>query len=309
MSSIGFPCNSSSSGPSSDPYGSGPYGSGPYGGLAGPSSSPSNPLQYYLSLLTSEYANSPNLQAFTALCAQPFMDVMLCLCSMPGKFNLNPALGPLASGSQLDMIGTRIGASRTLPFQPVGVNALTTEAISSTGVHTVTTNNTTYMQIGVAQTITGSDGHTESPAPTAIVQGVSFTANFTQTHVTASTITTPAPSPILSDANYIVLLQAKILQNQWNGQGQGVNNQLWAAWQVMFPGGRLIITDNQNMTCNVLLLGAFNPIMQQMITAGMIVPRPEAVAYVYIFPTLPAFGFGSLNPTLIQGFGTGYWNG
>lgn len=300
-----FPCGFTFSSSSEGGYGEGGYGEGGYG--EGFATGSGNALQYYLNLLTSQYANSPNLHAFVALLCQPFMDVMYCLCSMPAKFNINTALGTLASGSQLDMLGVRIGASRSLPFQPVGVNALTTEAITSTGSQTVTTNNTTYMQIGVGQQITGSDSHTETVTPTAIVQGASFTANFSLTHVNGSTVTTPAPSPTLSDADYVVLLQAKILQNQWNGQGQGVNNQLWSAWQTLYPGGRVYITDNQNMTCTIFLIGSFNPIQQQMITNGMIVPRPEAVKYDYVFAELPIFGFDNLNPTFVAGFDMGFW--
>jgi hypothetical protein len=267
-------------------------------------------LAYYINLFTSEYQGpntSPNLLALAALLMQPFLDVQACADSMPSMFNINPALGGTAVGVQLDAVGTLVGASRTLPFTPVGVNATTTEAITSTGSQTVTVNNTTYMQIGVAQQITGSDGHTETVTPTAIVQGVSFTAVFTLTHVTSSTVTTVAPSALLDDADYLLLIQAKIIQNNWNGQGQGANSVLWQAWQTMFPGGHIYLTDNQNMTCSILLTGTFSVLQQQMITNGLIIPRPQAVEYIYLFPELPAFGFDDLNPTFVAGFDQGHW--
>jgi Protein of unknown function (DUF2612) len=301
-----FPCDAQA-GLLGSPYGEGSYGTGPYG--EGVIAAGFNPIQYYINLLTSEYKNSSNLNALVALLSQPFMDVMLCLCSLPGAFNLNAALGSVASGVQLDSLGQLIGAGRTLPFQPVGVNALTTEAISSTGTQTVTVNNTSYMQIGTVQTITGSDGHTESVVPTAIVHGVSFTAVFTLTHVSGSSVTTVAPSAILGDSDYLTLLRAKIIQNQFNGLYMGANSTLWQDWQSLFPGGKIYITDNQNMTATILVLGSFSIVQQQMITNGLIVPHCQAVEFTFIFPELPAFGFGSLNPTIIQGFGTGYWNG
>ena len=261
------------------------------------------PIQYYLNLFTSEYKGgaSPNLMAFAALLAQPFMDVMQCLCTFISAFDISTAVGV-----QLDILGIILGVSRNLPFNPVGVDATTTEAISSTGSQTVTVNNTAYMS-GVAQQITGSDSHTESVVPTAIVQGVSFTAVFTMTHVDGSTVTTTPPSATLGDTDYRVLLMAKVVQNQFNGQYQGANSTLWQDWQVIFPGGHIYITDNQNMTTSVLLVGAFTPIQQQMITNHLIVPEAETVEFTYEFATLPAFGFDDLNPTFIAGFDVGYW--
>lgn len=261
-------------------------------------------IEYYLGLFTSQYkgGKSPNLLAFAALLMQPFIDVAACADSMPAAFDISTAVGV-----QLDALGTVIGVSRTLPFNPVGVNALTTSVVSATGSQTVLVNNTTYMQIGVLQEITGSDGHTESVAPTAIVQGVSFTANFTLTHVTNSSVTTVPPSALLDDSDYRTLLMAKVVQNQFNGQYQGANSTLWQDWQVIFPGGHIYITDNQNMTATVFLVGAFTPLQQQMIINHLIVPEAETVEFIYEFPELPAFGFDNTNPTLIAGFDLGHW--
>jgi hypothetical protein len=262
-------------------------------------------IEYYLGLFTSQYkgGKSPNLLAFAALLMQPFIDVAACADSMPAAFDISTAVGV-----QLDALGTVIGISRILPFNPVGVNALTTSAVSATGSQTVDVNNTTYMQIGVLQEITGSDGHTESVAPTAIVQGVSFTANFTLTHVTNSSVTTVPPSALLDDPDYRTLLMAKVVQNQFNGQYQGANSTLWQDWQTIFGGGSYIyVTDNQNMTATVFLAGAFSPVEQQMITNHLIVPEAETVEFIYEFAALPAFGFGSAEPTFIAGFGVGFW--
>jgi len=93
-------------------------------------------------------------------------------------------------------------------------------------------------------------------------------------------------SSVLGDSDYQIYLQAKIAQNQWDGQA----GSLWAIWQQLFPGGSIYVEDNQNMTATIILAGNFSPIMQQMITNGLIVPRPEAVEYTYTFATLPIFG-------------------
>jgi len=87
-------------------YGSGLYGSSPIEMLQ---------LQYYMNLLTSEYRNSPKLNAFLYLILKKFDDVSQCLTAMESAFDVDNAVGP-----QLDAIGTIVGASRTLPFQPTG---------------------------------------------------------------------------------------------------------------------------------------------------------------------------------------------
>jgi hypothetical protein len=259
-------------------------------------------LTYYLGLFTSEYQNSANLKAFATRLIQPFLDATACADSISEAFNLDTAVGV-----QLDALGTVIGISRTLPFTPLGVNALTTEAVSATGSQTVTVNNTLYMQIGVAQSI-DSGANQENVTPTAIVQGVSFTAVFTKTHLTNVAVTTVDPSAVLGDSDYRTLLMARIIFNQFNGQYMGSLSILWNAWQVLYPGAYIFITDNQNMTATLFLVGAFTPTQQQMITNGLIVPRPQAVQFIYDFATLPLFGFDNLNPTFVEGFDLGMWN-
>lgn len=109
-------------------------------------------------------------------------------------------------------------------------------------------------------------------------------------------------SPVLDDTTYRVYIKAKIAQNQWDG----TLGSLYPIWQRLFPGGSIIIIDNQNMTATITLKGAFTSILQDLITHGYIIPRPEGVLYTYLFGTLPFFGFGS-SPGFIAGFGTGHW--
>lgn len=97
MGSIGNPLQS---------YGSGLYGAAPIENL---------PLGYYLGLLTSEYRNSPKLNDFLTLLLKKLDDASFCLTQMEAAFDVDNAIGV-----QLDAIGTLVGASRTLPFQPTG---------------------------------------------------------------------------------------------------------------------------------------------------------------------------------------------
>lgn len=195
-------------------YGSGLYGAAPIEQLS---------IGYYLNLLTSEYRNSPKLNAFLSVLLQKFQDVTQCLVSLGPAFDIDNAIGP-----QLDILGVILGASRTLPFQPTG-----------------------------------------------------------------------GLSPTLDDSDYRIYLKANAAINQWNGTIDG----LQPVWQTLFPGGRLIIGDNQNMTATIFPFGAFSSIMQQMIVNGLIVPRPQGVLYNYVF-NFPAFGF-DLDNSFEAGFDGG----
>jgi len=200
-------------------YGVGGYGNQPIETL---------PLGYYIGLLSSQYRNSPKLNALLRMLLQKFDDVSQCLVRMDTAFDLDSAIG-----AQLDVLGTVVGVYRTVGFQPNG--------------------------------------------------GI---------------------SPVLDDDTFRIYIKAKIAQNQWDG----TIGSLYPIWQQLFPGGTIVIEDNQNMTVTLTLTGSFTSIIQDLITNGYIVPRPEGVLYTYLFGTLPFFGFGSA-PGYIAGFDTGHWAG
>lgn len=108
-------------------------------------------------------------------------------------------------------------------------------------------------------------------------------------------------SPILDDATYRLLLYATIAKNTWDGKLVS----LYPIWKSLFPGGRLVINDNQNMTATVILSGSFTSIIQDLITNGFIVPRPEGVLYDYTYSDLPIFG-ADLNNAFIAGADLGH---
>ena len=111
-------------------------------------------------------------------------------------------------------------------------------------------------------------------------------------------------SPILDDATFRIYIKAKIATNQWDG----TIVSLYPIWKQLFPGGTIVVIDNQNMTVDLTLTGSFTSILQDLIVHGYIVPRPEGVLYTYLFGVLPFFGFGS-SPGFISGFDTGHWAG
>ncbi len=110
-------------------------------------------------------------------------------------------------------------------------------------------------------------------------------------------------SPILDDPTYRILLQATIANNNWDG----TIGSLYPIWNNLFPGGRITIVDNQNMTANIIVTGSLTSIIQDLINNGLIVPRPQAVQYNYYFGDLPLFGFDR-NDSFIAGWDTGNWS-
>lgn len=195
-------------------YGSGLYGNAPVETL---------PIEYYLSLLTSQYQNSPKTIAFLTVLLKKFDDISQVQVAMDMAFDVDNAVGP-----QLDAVGSIVGASRTVGFTPSG--------------------------------------------------GV---------------------SPVLTDSAYRIYIKAKAAENSWDGTIDG----LQLIWQALFPGGHIVIGDNENMTATIFLSGSFTSIVQDLITNGYIVPRPEGVLYTYVFGG-PHFGF-DLNNSFIAGFDVG----
>jgi hypothetical protein len=111
-------------------------------------------------------------------------------------------------------------------------------------------------------------------------------------------------SPVLDDNTYRLLLRATIANNQWDGK-QG---SLYEIWTNLFPGGHITIIDNQNMTATIVMTGSFSSIIQDLISHDLIVPRPEAVQYNYVFGGIPFFGFSTANTAYLAGFGVGKWS-
>lgn len=110
-------------------------------------------------------------------------------------------------------------------------------------------------------------------------------------------------SPILDDTTYRLVIKATIANNQW----QGTQDELYVIWKQLFSSGTIVIFDNQNMTCTITLTGVFSSIIQDLIVNGYIIPRPEAVEYVFVFGTLPFFGYDE-NNAFIAGYDTGHWS-
>ncbi|KVU22324.1 hypothetical protein WK65_18495 [Burkholderia ubonensis] len=73
-------------------------------------------LNDYTALITSEHRDKPRFAATVAAVVQPLVDQMNLLASMPGKFDLDVAVG-----DQLDTVGLWVGVSRRIRTPLTGI--------------------------------------------------------------------------------------------------------------------------------------------------------------------------------------------
>jgi hypothetical protein len=83
---------------------------------------------------------------------------------------------------------------------------------------------------------------------------------------------TDGTSPILDDDTYRLVIQAKILRNRWDG----TIPQMYELWNSIFPGTRLGIQDNQDMSADITI-SLFSRLQKDLTTNGYIIPKPQAV--------------------------------
>jgi hypothetical protein len=76
-------------------------------------------------------------------------------------------------------------------------------------------------------------------------------------------------------------LQARIAKNNWNG----TIPQIYEIWNNAFPTSPLQIIDNQNMSMQAVITNLTVNLSQELVTAGLIVPRPMGVELVIIAAT------------------------
>jgi Protein of unknown function (DUF2612) len=113
----------------------------------------------------------------------------------------------------------------------------------------------------------------------------------------------PGISPVLDDDTYRIYIKAQAAKNTWDG----TIDSLQGIWKTLFPSGQIIIDDNQNMTATIIVTGMFTSLEQDLITNGLIVPRPQGVLYNFVFTKLPIFGL-DLDNKLIAGLDTGFFS-
>ncbi|MCL6442080.1 MAG: DUF2612 domain-containing protein [Alicyclobacillus sp.] len=88
-------------------------------------------------------------------------------------------------------------------------------------------------------------------------------------------------SSILDDDHYRTYIRAQIAKNQWDG----TLPSLYDIWDSVFPDAQLQIIDNQNMTMQAVVNNLTDNIHTELITAGLIIPKPAGVGLSIIEQT------------------------
>ena len=80
--------------------------------------------------------------------------------------------------------------------------------------------------------------------------------------------------PLVTDDIYRIMIKSRIIQNVWKGNVL----DLYEMWDNLFPDNQgLQIQDLQDMSFNIVLLGNYSKLMQELIVHGYIIPKPEGV--------------------------------
>jgi hypothetical protein len=106
----------------------------------------------------------------------------------------------------------------------------------------------------------------------------------------------------LEDADYRIVLKNKIMINQWDGKASSMQD----IWKVLFPKGKIIVQDNQDMSVDVIITGDLSDTIIQLIKNDYIFPRPQGVSVNYYHGDLPFFGFDR-EDEYVAGFDLGHW--
>lgn len=115
---------------------------------------------------------------------------------------------------------------------------------------------------------------------------------------------TDGSDPELDDATYRMLLKAKVALNHWDGQLLSIEQK----WVSIFPNTSIYITDNQDMSLTISVLGEISYLIQDLIEHDMIVPRPQGVRFNYTWSPRVIYKFSyDSDIDEFRGYDLGHW--
>lgn len=207
-----------------------------------------NSDEYYRKLITSEYRLALkfnqmvlNMVGYGTVLDASVLDII-------DKFDVETAVG-----DQLDVLGECVGVRRELTFEPTLTKAQdiicpdASELAADNGAESVYT----VYKLPNASRLAGTTGI--YAGQNAKLLGAELA---------------------ISDEIYRVMIKARIIQNIWKGNVLG----LYEMWDNLFPDSQgLQIQDLQDMSFNIVLLGDYSVLMQELIMHGYIIPKPEGV--------------------------------
>lgn len=136
-----------------------------------------------------------------------------------------------------------------------------------------------------------------------------------------------------NDDTYRLILKCKIILTTWRGTKQ----EIYDFWKSFLPEYPILISDNQDMSMTVLIIGmpetledtisfalgdltghpewgglgtgywaGFQNFIRSLVLHGYFSPKPSGVQVNYSFQDQPVFALG-MNSDYLKGFGQGYW--
>jgi hypothetical protein len=111
-------------------------------------------------------------------------------------------------------------------------------------------------------------------------------------------------SALMDDTTYRLVLKSTIAEAQFDGTAPG----LYGLFQTALgnTGLYFYVQDNQDMSLNVIVYGVTTSIISDLISHGVIVPRPEGVNLIINITSNKIFTWG-LETEAFGGWGEGYW--
>ena len=233
-------------------------------------------LTYYKRLITSEYRRSANFTAMVEKLLSFGLDLDDSSSKMITAFDVD-----YATTAQLDVLGTIVGVSRQLTFEPSVIAAGDIICPTPTEI----ASGTEYLIIN-------------TPEPQNMAS-VSFISGFPPGEMNDG-------NSMMDDDLFRLLIKARIIQNAWKGTIAELYN-LWEA--VMGADKKLAIEDLQDMSFNIVLQGDYSALERELIIHAYIIPKPEGVRInVLTFVStdgLPLFSY-DYNTMRYSGYGS-HW--
>ena len=202
-----------------------------------------NNAEYYRRLVTSQYRHSPRFIAMVDKIAGYGVDADEAADNIISAFNPDTA-----TTSQLDIIGTIVGVSRDLSFEPSAI-AL---------------------------------GDIICPMPEEIASGEEYPIIYIPEpekaagteYLSGFAVEDMKDGDLLDDDVFRLIIKARIIQNAW----KGTLPELYELWQSVFPQSKVMqIQDLQDMSYNIVMQGDYSALEKELILHGYIIPKPEGV--------------------------------
>ena len=211
--------------------------------------------EYYESLITSEYRLAKKYKKTVGALVNYGIATDTAAESFLNAFGLDTAVG-----DQLDTLGTIVGVSRTLNFEPP-------EGSSAD----IVCPNATEMAADSGETSIYKVYQIPTPAQLA---DADYLVSMIMSGGEAEDV---SGAFRVNDDTYRKLVKSRIIQDFWRGDPR----TLYDMWKTLYPGGGIQVQDLQDMTFNLVIIGDFSDLEVELIKRGYLVPKPEGVR-IYI---------------------------